>query len=112
MNLIAKEFIASKVDSKGALILSEMAGAAEELGEALIVNPNNKEAIVEALREALLMTVEEQIERNKVMQERLRRYNVKRWAMDFIDSLMHIKKLQQDLSTKRLTEEIKEQTIR
>jgi len=44
MNLIAKEFIASKADSKGVLILSEMAGAAEELGEALIVNPNNREA--------------------------------------------------------------------
>jgi len=49
MNLIAKEFIASKVDSKGVLILSEMAGAAEELGEALIVNPNNREAILKAM---------------------------------------------------------------
>ena len=107
MNLIAKEFIASKADSKGVLILSEMAGAAEELGEALIVNPNNREAIAEALREALLMTDEEQIERNKVIQQRLQRYSVKRWAMDFVDSLMHVKKLQQDLSTKRLTDEIK-----
>ena len=75
MNLIAKEFIASKADSKGVLILSEMAGAAEELGEALIVNPNNREAIAEALREALLMTDEEQIERNKVIQQRLQRYS-------------------------------------
>jgi len=107
MNLIAKEFIASKADSKGVLILSEMAGAAEELGEALIVNPNNREAIAEALREALLMTDEEQIERNKVIQQRLQRYSVKRWAMDFVDSLMRVKKLQQDLSTKRLTDEIK-----
>ena len=107
MNLIAKEFIASKADSKGVLILSEMAGAAEELGEALIVNPNNREAIAEALREALLMTDEEQIERNKVIQQRLQRYSVKRWAMDFVDSLMQVKKLQQDLSTKRLTDEIK-----
>jgi len=41
------------------------------------------------------------------MQKRLQRYNVKRWAMDFVDSLIHIKKLQQDLSTKRLTDEIK-----
>ena len=107
MNLIAKEFIASKADSKGVLILSEMAGAAEELGEALIVNPNNREAIAEALREALLMTDEEQIERNKVIQQRLQRYSVKRWAMDFVDSLMQVKKLQQDLSTKRLSDEIK-----
>ena len=107
MNLIAKEFIASKVDSKGVLILSEMAGAAEELGEALIVNPNNREEIAEALREALLMSDEEQIERNKAMQKRLQRYNVGRWARDFIDSLIHFKKLQQDLSTKISTDEAK-----
>jgi trehalose 6-phosphate synthase/phosphatase len=53
MNLIAKEFIATKTDGKGVLILSEMAGAAEELGEAVIVNPNNEEEIAEALKEAV-----------------------------------------------------------
>ncbi len=111
MNLIAKEFIASKSDSKGVLILSEMAGAAEEMGEAIIVNPNNRETIADALREALLMTEEEQIERNKAMQRRLKRYNVKRWAMDFVETLIHIKKLQQDLRTKRLTDEIKTQLL-
>jgi len=107
MNLVAKEFIASKVDSKGVLIISEMAGVAEELGEALIVNPNNKEAIAETLREALLMPDEEQIERNKAMQKRLQRYNVKRWASDFIESLTHVKKLHQNLSTKRFAHELK-----
>ena len=107
MNLIAKEFIATKVDSKGVLILSEMAGAAEELGEALIINPNNKEEIAEALRDALLMPDEEQIERNKVMKKRLQRYNVKRWAKDFMDSLMKVKEQQQSLSTNKFTDEIK-----
>ena len=107
MNLVAKEFIASKVDSKGVLILSEMAGAAEELGEAHIVNPNNREEIAKALRSSLLMTDEEQMERNKVMQKRLQRYNVKRWAGDFIDSLIQIKKLQQNLNTKKLTNEVR-----
>lgn len=53
------------------------------------------------------MTDEKQIERNKVMQKRLQRYNVKRWAEDFVNSLIQIKKLQQDLSTKRFTDEIK-----
>ena len=101
MNLIAKEFIASKADSKGVLILSEMAGACRRAGR------STYKAIAEALREALLMTDEEQIERNKVIQQRLQRYSVKRWAMDFVDSLMQVKKLQQDLSTKRLTDEIK-----
>ena len=106
MNLIAKEYIASKVDSKGVLILSELAGVAEELGEALIVNPNNKEEIAGALREALLMPDEEQIERNEVMRKRLQRYDIKRWMSDFIDSLMRIKKLQRDTSTKRFTHEL------
>ncbi|MFQ6084566.1 MAG: bifunctional alpha,alpha-trehalose-phosphate synthase (UDP-forming)/trehalose-phosphatase, partial [Candidatus Aminicenantia bacterium] len=105
MNLIAKEFIASKVDFKGVLILSEMAGSAEEMGEALMVNPNDGEEIAEALKEALLMPDEEQIERNKAMQKRLQRYNVRRWASDFIESLRQIKKLQQDLNTRRLTKE-------
>ena len=111
MNLIAKEFIASKVDSKGVLILSEMAGAAEEMGEALIVNPNNREEIVESLRDALLMPDDEQIERNKAIQKRLQRYDVKRWAKDFINSLIHFNELQQELSTKRFTNEIKSKLL-
>ena len=41
MNLIAKEYVASRTDKTGVLILSEMAGAAKELGEAIIINPNN-----------------------------------------------------------------------
>ena len=111
MNLIAKEFIASKTEGKGVLILSEMAGAAEELGEAIIVNPNNKDEIAEALKEALEMSAEEQMERNRVMQNRLQRYNVVRWANDFIESLSHIKKIQQELCARRLTHEMKKKLI-
>jgi len=111
MNLIAKEFIATKTDGRGVLILSEMAGAAKELGEAIIVNPNNKEEVAEALKEALVMSDEEQMERNRIMQKRLRRYDVVRWAGDFMDSLSHIKKLQQELSARRLTQEMKKRLI-
>lgn len=111
MNLIAKEFIATKTDGKGVLILSEMAGAAKELGEAITVNPNNKEDIAEALREALAMSDEEQIERNRIMQKRLQRYNVVRWASDLMDSLSHIKKLQQELRARRLTYAMKRKLI-
>jgi len=71
MNLIAKEFIATKLDGKGVLILSEMAGAAREMGEALIINPNDKVEVANALKEALTMPEEVQIENNKLMQERL-----------------------------------------
>lgn len=80
MNLVAKEFIASKPGGEGVLILSEMAGAAKELGEAVLVNPNNKEAIAEAMREALTMPEEEQIERNRRMQQQLKRCDVRQWA--------------------------------
>ena len=87
MNLIAKEYVASRTDKTGVLILSEMAGAAKELGEAIIVNPNDRRQIAEALREALQMPVQEQKLRNSVMQERLRRYDVVRWAADFVNQL-------------------------
>jgi 2-dehydro-3-deoxyphosphooctonate aldolase (KDO 8-P synthase) len=73
MNLIAKEYIATKKDGRGVLVLSEMAGAAKELGEALIVNPNNRDEVVEALEKALTMPEDDQIERNRAMQERLQR---------------------------------------
>ncbi len=87
MNLIAKEYLASRRDDTGVLILSEMAGAAKELGEAIIVNPNNREEIAESLKQALAMPVEEQRRRNQIMRGRLARYNVIRWANDFLDLL-------------------------
>ncbi|MEM3594101.1 MAG: bifunctional alpha,alpha-trehalose-phosphate synthase (UDP-forming)/trehalose-phosphatase, partial [Candidatus Jordarchaeaceae archaeon] len=103
MNLISKEFIATKTDGKGVLILSEMTGAAKELSEAIIVNPNNREEIAEAIREALEMSEEEQIERNRSMQSRLRRYDIVRWVNEFMEGLDNIKSLQKELNAKILT---------
>jgi trehalose 6-phosphate synthase/phosphatase len=103
MNLIAKEFIAAKANKPGVLVISEMAGAACELGEALVVNPCNKGAIVEAIKDALEMPPLEQLERNKPMQERLRRYSVSRWSQDFLGALSDIKKTQKRMSVKRLS---------
>ena len=111
MNLIAKEFVATKSDQTGVLILSEMAGAAKELGEAIIINPNNKEEMLNALKEALTMTEEEQKERNKIMQKRLKRYNVVKWANDFIDRLCYIKRMQQELCIRKLTSKIRKRLI-
>jgi trehalose 6-phosphate synthase/phosphatase len=108
MNLIAKEYIATKKDGKGVLILSEMAGAASELGEAVIVNANNKREIVEAIKKALEMPLEEQIERNTLMQTRLSRYNISRWAEDFTSALSHVKQTQQQLSVRKLGTRIRE----
>jgi trehalose 6-phosphate synthase/phosphatase len=102
MNLIAKEFVASKRDGKGVLILSEMAGAAKELGEAIVVNPNNKDEIVQALVRALNMPDQEQVERNRAMQDRLARYSIGGWVGDFMARLEAVKMMQRERGVKRL----------
>jgi trehalose 6-phosphate synthase/phosphatase len=106
MNLIAKEYLATRTDGQGVLILSEMAGAEKELGEAIIINPNNRERVVEALEQALTMPKEEQKARNRVMQKRIQRYSVVRWAKEFIDELAHTKKLQKEMHARILTPEM------
>ena len=88
MNLVAKEFVASRIDQTGVLILSEMAGAAKEMGEAIIISPFYHGEIATALEQALELPVEEQIRRNHLMQVRLRRYDVNRWAEDFLQALL------------------------
>ncbi len=111
MNLIAKEFIATKTEGRGVLILSEMTGAASELGEALIVNANNKGAIIKAIKEALEMPLLEQMERNRLMQERLRRYDVSRWSSDFLNALFDIKKTQRELSVRKLSQTSRKELV-
>ena len=111
MNLIAKEFVAAKTDGKGVLVLSETAGAASELGEALIVNANNKAATVRAIKEALQMPVGEQIERNRAMQGRLSNYDISRWGSDFLTALDEVAKTQQELSVRKLTKSAGQQVI-
>ncbi|MFY0626123.1 MAG: bifunctional alpha,alpha-trehalose-phosphate synthase (UDP-forming)/trehalose-phosphatase [Reichenbachiella sp.] len=105
MNLVCKEFIASKLDQKGVLILSEMAGASKELSDAILVNPNNQHQLTEAMREALEMDPEEQEKRMKVMQDTLRRYNIYHWVDLFMDRLNLVKKEQLALKTKIIDEE-------
>jgi trehalose 6-phosphate synthase/phosphatase len=102
MNLVCKEFIASKLDKKGVLILSEMAGSAKELSDAILINPNNTDKQVEALHLALTMPVEEQIRRNEIMQKSLRRYNISHWVKVFMNNLKKIKKEQKALEIRKL----------
>ena len=111
MNLIAKEYIASRIGKTGVLILSEMAGASKELGEAIIINPNNREEISEALKMALEMPQEEQVKRNLIMQDRLERYNVVRWADDFINSLLSVKEKQKSFNARLLPYYMRERLI-
>ncbi|WP_340112344.1 bifunctional alpha,alpha-trehalose-phosphate synthase (UDP-forming)/trehalose-phosphatase [Maribellus mangrovi] len=103
MNLPAKEYVASRYDKTGVLILSEMAGAAKELGESIIVNPNSRVDVAEAIYQALNMSKTEQVKRNSALQKRLKIYNEERWANDFINSLEGVKKLQESNYTRKVT---------
>ena len=109
MNLIAKEFVASKIDKKGVLILSEMAGASKEMHEAIIVNPNNRLEMAEAIRQAIEMDIEEQVTRMALMQNRLQRYDVVKWTTDFIDSLDKVKKIQEIRLARKITSGLSDQ---
>jgi trehalose 6-phosphate synthase/phosphatase len=103
MNLVAKEFIASRPDETGVLILSEMAGAAQEMSEALIINPVHRGEFAQALEQALAMPVEEQVRRNRLLQDRLRRYDVVRWSEDFVQALIGTQTTEAARRTRLLT---------
>jgi trehalose 6-phosphate synthase/phosphatase len=108
MNLVAKEYVACQRDKEqpGVLILSEMAGAARELAEAVIVNPYDKEGIVAALRQAIEMPTDERRQRCDDMSGRLSRYTVARWAEDFLHRMADIKHKQAALLTRKITSSI------
>ena len=82
MNLVAKEYVATKQDNPGVLILSEMAGASVELSDALLINPNDTDQIEQAICRALKMPLEEQRERLQRMQAILSVQTVNKWAAD------------------------------
>lgn len=106
MNLVAKEFIASKEQSKkGVIILSEMAGAANELTEALIVNPQDINGLADAICNALEMNENEQRWRLETMQKKLKKYNVRNWASTFMNEQMKIMEEKKNRETLRLNEQ-------
>jgi trehalose 6-phosphate synthase/phosphatase len=105
MNLVAKEYLASKPDSTGVLVLSEMTGAARELGEALLINPRHKDEISGALERALSMSPQEQVARNRPMQERISLFDANAWAKLFLTSLRHVEELRENLRTRHLQPE-------
>lgn len=91
MNLVAKEFIVSRSDEDGVLILSEFTGAAHELHEALIVNPYDIEGLADSMHQALTMSVNERKERMRALRRMVRERNVYRWAATIITSLSQLK---------------------
>lgn len=104
MNLVAKEYVATRTKGNGVLILSEMAGASKEMNEALLINPNSYEDFANSLKRALTMPLEEQQTRIKFLQKRLKRYDVEKWADEFLKSLEDTKNLKNQNVTKKLTE--------
>ncbi|PSR54729.1 bifunctional alpha,alpha-trehalose-phosphate synthase (UDP-forming)/trehalose-phosphatase [Adhaeribacter arboris] len=105
MNLVSKEYIASKYDQKGVLILSEMAGAAQELADAIQINPNNIGQMAEAIHEALILPEEEQITQMSAMQALIKTYDIHQWVKVFMDRLSYVKIKQQSYTTDPLTGE-------
>ncbi len=88
MNLVAKEYVAAQnEEDPGVLILSKFAGAAEELEEALIINPYNIDDMANAMQTALRMPIEERKERHAALLARIKKHDVRNWRKSFLDVL-------------------------
>lgn len=87
MNLVAKEYVASRHDERGVLVLSEFTGAADELTQALLVNPHDINRLKELILRALAMGEKEQARRMRALRRRVLEHDVTRWASDFLSAL-------------------------
>jgi trehalose 6-phosphate synthase/phosphatase len=87
MNLVAKEFVTSRSDEDGVLVLSELAGAAAEMGEALQVNPYDIDGMAQAYDDALTMPDDEKRVRMRALRQRIASRDVHHWAESFLESL-------------------------
>lgn len=87
MNLVAKEFVASRTDGDGVLVLSELAGASSELGEALMVNPYDIDQLATVLEQALMMPEDERRHRMETLRARVSSRTVHEWASGFVENL-------------------------
>jgi trehalose 6-phosphate synthase/phosphatase len=87
MNLVAKEYVACQKGRAGVLVLSEFAGAAQELGEALRINPYDEEGTAEVILRALELPAVEREERMRALLERVRRNDAATWGARFLDGL-------------------------
>ena len=91
MNLVAKEFVISRNDDDGVLILSQFAGASRELKDAVIVNPYDIEEMADAIKFALTLEPSERIERMQRMRSAIKEHNIYRWAGKLITELSHVR---------------------
>jgi len=88
MNLVAKEYVATRFDDDGVLILSEFAGAADELKRALLINPHDIDGLKETILEAMNMNKRERTSRMKALRKRVLENDVEKWSTEFLRVLM------------------------
>ena len=91
MNLVAKEYLASRTDNQGVLVLSEFAGAYDELGQAITVNPHDIEGLKDAVMRAVEMPVAEQRRRMRSLRRRVLEHDVEDWSREFLDALAAVR---------------------
>jgi trehalose-phosphatase len=87
MNLVAKEYVASRRDERGALVLSEFAGASIELPQAFLVNPHDIDGLKAAIMQAVQVSPQEAARRLRAMRRRVFEYDVTRWATTFLNAV-------------------------
>ena len=90
MNLVAKEYVASRFDEDGVLVLSEFTGAADELSRALLVNPHDIEGIKEAILEAIAMPKRSRRSRMRALRRRVAEHDVAAWSAEFLGALADV----------------------
>lgn len=108
MNLVCKEYVASKEECDGVLILSELAGASKELTEAIQINPNSIDQIREAIHQAIHMSPAEKKRRMNTSIEIVRKFNIQHWVRLFFNRLREIKVYQKQEIARRININTKE----
>ncbi|MEO6149931.1 MAG: bifunctional alpha,alpha-trehalose-phosphate synthase (UDP-forming)/trehalose-phosphatase, partial [Mucilaginibacter sp.] len=111
MNLVSKEYVASRTQDTGVLILSEMAGASKELIDAVIVNPSDISSMTHAMAFALTMSSAEQSRRMKLMRQVVSKFNIYHWVKLFTERMKEAKQMQHSMRTRHITD-VTEQAIR
>jgi trehalose 6-phosphate synthase len=91
MNLVAKEFVVTRDDEDGVLLLSKFAGASRELKDAVIINPYDVEEMADAIHLSLTMEASERTDRMKRMRTVVREHNIYRWAGNLITALARLR---------------------
>lgn len=103
MNLVSKEYVASRINNDGVLIMSEMAGSSKELIDAIIVNPNNTGEVCRAILQAINMPLEEQRRRMIPMRQLVAKFNTSHWVKIFMDRLKEVKLMQRSMQARHVS---------